>query len=84
MSLTGSVATVKPPAAIAAKSPDSAPDQVFLGDTRGQSFGPPKTLPPKNAAISVAQTTTRMKRIATQPDGSACLSRMRAAHGTVT
>ena len=35
----------RPPATIAAASPVSAPDQVFFGETRGQSFGPPKRAP---------------------------------------
>src|SRR5215218_498383 len=39
--------TTMPPAATPATSPPKNPDQVFLGLTRGHSFGPPKRRPAK-------------------------------------
>src|ERR1700694_4437285 len=44
-------------APIAPNSPPANPDQVLLGVSRGQSLGPFRALPTKNAQTSADQTT---------------------------
>ena len=46
------------------------PDQVFLGLTRGQNFGPPKVRPAKYPAISEMITTSTTQEIQTSPASS--------------
>src|SRR6478672_3443876 len=52
---------------VPASTPPMNPDHVFFGLMRGQSLGPPKVRPEKNAPMSVIQTTPNSQRMATTP-----------------